>query len=97
MKRNNEFKEIITKNRTFYYFDDIINVNDLDLDNISFDEKSNENILIYHATNKTPYHVKPLRIIFDKLEGYIGKYGKTKYQAIFHSYEKYESIFDKIR
>ena len=52
MKRNNEFKEIITKNRTFYYFDDIINVNDLDLDNISFDEKSNENILIYHAANK---------------------------------------------
>ena len=49
MKRNNEFKEIITKNRTFYYFDDIINVNDLDLDKISLDEESNENILIYYA------------------------------------------------
>ena len=32
--------EIDIKNRTCYYFDDIININDLDLDNISLDEKS---------------------------------------------------------
>ena len=46
---NDKLKEIVTKNRTFYYFDDIINVNDLDLDKISLDEESNENILIYYA------------------------------------------------
>ena len=66
MKRNNELKEIVTKNCTFYYFDDIINVNDLDLDNILLDEKSNENILISHAATKTPYGVKSLRM-FDAI------------------------------
>ena len=97
MKMNDKLKEIVTKNRTFYYFDDIMNVNDLNLDNISLGKKSNENILIYHAANKTPHGDKPLRIIFDKVDGYIRKHVKTKYQALFHSYEKYESIFDKIR
>ena len=40
---NNELKEINIKNRICYYFDDIININDLDLDNISVDEKSCKN------------------------------------------------------
>ena len=31
---NNELKGIDIKNRTCYYFDDIINIVDLDLDNI---------------------------------------------------------------
>ena len=34
------------KNRTCYYFDDIIKLEDFDLDNILIDEKSYENILI---------------------------------------------------
>ena len=36
--------------------------------------------------------VKPLHIIFDKVDGYIGKY-----LGLFHSDEKYEKIFDRIR
>ena len=40
--------------------------------------------------------VKPLHIIFDKVDGYIGKYGRTKYLGLFHSDEKYEKIFDRI-
>ena len=37
---NNKLKEINIKNRTCYYFDDTININDLD--NILIDEKSFE-------------------------------------------------------
>ena len=36
MARNNELKEINIKNRTCYYFDNIINIDNLDLDNILF-------------------------------------------------------------
>ena len=39
----------------------------------------------------------PLLIIFDKVEGYIRKYDRTKYLALFHPDEKYERIFDRIR
>ena len=56
---------------TCYFFDDMININYLDLDNILLDEKSNGNILIYDTTNKTPYSAKHLRIIFDKVDGYM--------------------------
>ena len=42
----NELKEICIKNLIFYYFDDIIKIEDFDFDNILLDEKSYENILI---------------------------------------------------
>ena len=54
------------------YFDDIININDLDLD-ILLDEKSNQNALIYDVAYKTSYKAKLLPIIFNKIDGYIGK------------------------
>ena len=60
-------------------------------------KKSYGNILIYHAVYKTPYREKPLSIIFKKVDGYIRKYDSTKYLALFHSDEKYERLFDRIR
>ena len=45
--KNNEFKKVCIKNGMCYYFNDIIKVEDLDLDNVLIDEKSHENILIY--------------------------------------------------
>ena len=42
-----ELKEINIKNRTCYYFDDIININGLDLDNILLDETTHQNTLTY--------------------------------------------------
>ena len=53
MESNNKFKRIIIKNRTFYYFDDIIKFEDFDLDNNFIDEKSCENILVYNISYKT--------------------------------------------
>ena len=46
MENNGELKEIHSKNHTLYYFDDKTKIEDLDLDNISIDEKSDENILV---------------------------------------------------
>ena len=57
------------KNCTYCYFDDIININDLNL----IDEKSYENILIHKFAydNSIPYGAKLQPIIFDKVDDYI--------------------------
>ena len=40
MESNDELTEINIKNRACYYFDKMLNINDLDLNNNSLDEKS---------------------------------------------------------
>ena len=47
MDSNYEIKEIYIKNRTCYYFDEIMKIEDFDPDNILIDEISYENILVY--------------------------------------------------
>ena len=41
-------KDIDIKNRTYYFFNDIINIENSDLNNIKIDEKSCKDILIYY-------------------------------------------------
>ena len=50
---NIEFKKLCIKNRTCYYFDDVIKLENLNIDNIFIAEKSHENILIYDISYKT--------------------------------------------
>ena len=68
MESNDELKEINIKNRTCYYFNDIIKFEDFDLDNILIDEKSYQNILVYNILNKTLIGAKHLRIRLDKID-----------------------------
>ena len=93
---NNEFKKIRIKNRTCYYFDDIIELEDFDLDNILIDKKSHKNILIYDISYKTLIDPKPLQIIFEKINGFIKIYDRTKYLVLLGP-EKYDTIYDRIR
>ena len=44
---SNKFKDMSIKNPTYYFFNDIINIDNFDLNNIKIDEKSYKNILIY--------------------------------------------------
>ena len=46
MKSNDTLKNIDLKNRTCYYFDDIVKFEAFDFDNILIDENSYENILV---------------------------------------------------
>ena len=62
MKNNDKLKEIDIKNRTCYYFDDIIKIEDFDLVNILIVKKSYENILVYNISYKCLIDSKPLRI-----------------------------------
>ena len=64
MDSNIELKKDHIKNRTCYYFDDIIKIEDFNLLNTLIDETSNGNILVYNISYKNLI-VKPLSIRFD--------------------------------
>ena len=74
---SNKVKDINIKNRTYYFFDDIINIKIFDPTNINQDEKSYKNIFIYYigyVTIKDLKYVKinsvnPLYLIFSKVNG----------------------------
>ena len=78
------------------YFDDIIKLEDFDFDNILTYEKSHENILIYDISYKTLIVLKPLRIGFDKMDGFIRIYDGTRYLVLLGP-EKYGTIYNRIR
>ena len=77
-------------------FDDNIKTEDFDLYNILIDEKSFEKILVYNILHESLIYSKPLRIRFDKIDGFIRVYFRTGYLILFGR-EKYDSIYDRIR
>ena len=102
MESKDELKEIDIKNCTCFYFDDTISFWDRDINfsDILLDEKlSNEkyeNVLIYDISSKTSIGTKPLRIRFDKIDGFIKIFDKIRYLALFDcSY--CDKICDKIK
>ena len=86
MKRKDEFKKNNIKNCMCYYFDDIMKVDDINVDNILLDEKSYENILVSNILYKKFMDEKPLSIRFDKVDGVIKVYGGIRYLEIFNLY-----------
>ena len=96
MESNDELKEIDIKNRTCYYFDDIIKIEDFNLDTILTDEKSYKNILVHNISYKTLIDAKPLCIRFDKTDGFIRVYDGTIYLVLFES-KKCDFIYNRIR
>ena len=52
--------------------------------------------MIYNILYKTLTDSKPLRIIFDKIDGIIRIYDGPRYLTLFGS-EKYDAIYNKIR
>ena len=83
MESNDKLKDI--KIITCYYFDDIIKINDFDLDKIFIDERWYENILVYNISYKSLIDSMPLRITFDKVDGFIRVYDGTEYIVLFAS------------
>ena len=71
MKSKNELKEIDIKNRVRYYFHDIINGTEINFSNILLDKTLYKTASVYNTLYKTPTGPKPLRIWFDKIDGFI--------------------------
>ena len=92
MESNDKLREIEIINCTCCYFVDLIKIKYFSSDNILINEKSYENILVYDISYKTLNGAKPLRIRFDKINGFISVYDQTRYLVLFGT-EKYDSIF----
>ena len=108
---SNKIKDIHIKNRTYYSFDDIINIKNFDPNDIKIDEKSYKDILIYYVgyvTIKDSKYVKIDRVnsfylIFSKVNGYFEEINKNKYLTLVPTNEskeimkKYEELWSKTR
>ena len=95
-------KEINIKTRTYYFFDDMINIEDFDPNLLKIDKKSYKNINIYYIgyiTMKDSDYVKiksvdPLYSIISEVDGYIKEKNENKY-SIFNSVELWSADKNK--
>ena len=78
----NVFKLIdIKQNRTYYFFDDVVNIKNLDSKKVKIDEKSCQHVLIYYTGYVTIKNlnyveinsVNPLHVITDKTNSTLKK------------------------
>ena len=82
---SNKVKDIDIKNRKYYFFNDIFNIENLHPNNIKINKKSYKNILIYcigYVTIKEyvkTYSLNPLYLIFRNGNGYFQEINKSKY------------------
>ena len=96
MKSREKLKEVGIKNRTCYYFDDIMWVIDIDFNKLLLDKKSYkkiQNVLVYEILYKTFMVEKPMHIRFDKIDASIKIYDGIIYLVLL----EYSDIYDKIK
>ena len=107
-----EVKQINIKNRTYYFYNDMINLKNFEPNLLRIDRKSYKNIGIYNigyiAIKKIDdceniYSVNPLYLLINHANGYIEEKGVNKY-LIFDSTDenkellkKYNDVFNGIR
>ena len=70
-------KEINIKNRTYYFFNDTINIKNFDLNQIKIDQKSYKNLSYVKISS-----VDPLYLIIDKVDRYIQGNNENKYVTL---------------
>ena len=96
-------KQIDIKNRTYYFFNDIINLKNFDPILLKIDKKSNKDIGIYNIGYikikkiddcENIYSVNPLYLLINHASGYIEEKGGNKY-LIFDSTDENEELLKK--
>ena len=107
-----EVKQINIKNRTYYFYNDMINIKNFEPNLLKIDTKSYKNIGIYNIGYITIkkiddceniYSVNPLYLLINHANGYIEEKGVNKY-LIFDSTDgnkellkKYNDVFNGIK
>ena len=106
---SNKVKDINMKNWTYYFFNEIIGIENFDPNNIKIDEKSYKNILVHYIGYVTIkeyvkiYGVNPLHLIFRYVNGYFEEINGNKYLTVAptneskEKFKKYERLWIKIR
>ena len=93
-------KKIDIKNRTYYFYNDMINVKNFDSNLLKIDKKSYKDIDNYnigYITNKkiddyeNIYSINPLYLIIDHASGYIEEKEMNKY-LVFDSTDKNKEL-----
>ena len=81
-------KDINIKNKTYYFYDDMVNIKDFDSNLLKLDKKSFKNIVISYIgyiTKKDKYkinRVNPLYLLVYEIDGFIEKKEGSKYLKI---------------
>ena len=100
---SNNVKDINIKNHTYYVFDDLININEFNTNNIKLDEESYKNILIYYIAYVTIRDSKYVKIhsvnlvnflylIFNRIKGYFQEINGNKYLMLVPTNESEEKL-----
>ena len=102
-------KQLNIKNRTYYFYDDIINIKDFDPKLLKLDKKSSMDISIYYigyVTKKLEYDincVNLLCLLIGELDGFIEEKEGSKYLNISLTYNnndvliKYADVWSRIK
>ena len=100
MEGNNQFRYIYSKKCIYYYFNDIVWIEDFDINNILIDEKPCKNIWVYYISYisylSSLIDSKLLRNRFVKMDRSIRVYDGTRYVKLFWS-GKLDYVYSKIR
>ena len=89
-------KEIMIKNRTYYFYNDIIDIETFDSNMLKLDKKSYKNLDIYNIGYVTVKKigdgydinsVNPLYLRIDNANGYIEEINENKYLVFDVTYE----------
>ena len=100
-----EVKQIKIKNRTYYFYNDIINLKDFDSNLLKIDKKSYKNIDIYYIGYITIkkiddceniYSVNPLYLLVNHASGYIKEKNGNKY-LIFDSVDENKEVLKNMQ
>ena len=101
--KQEKIKQIEIKNRTYYFYNDIINIEEFNSNLLKIDKKSYKDIDIYYigyiTIKKTGdceniYSVNPLHLIIGKVDGYIEKNNGNKY-LVFDSTDENKEVLKK--
>ena len=97
MENKDKLKNTDIKNCICYYFDDIINAIDTKFSDTLLDEKVYENISVYDISYKTSTGPKPLRIRFNKIDGFVRVRGDEFKHLVLFEHGLFDKICDQIK
>ena len=92
-------RQLNIKNRTYYFYNDLINVLNFEASNLKLDKKTWKDIDIYYIgyVDKNPVwnvnSVNPLYLIINRVYGYVSEKNGNKFLTIFVITKKLKKFF----